>query len=75
MSTLKVLSLPTHANPRIVTMLEELLADAKAGKLTAIFAFYEDEGGNISHSRDGFSDNQAVFCIERTKQKILGGYL
>lgn len=74
MSALKVLSLPTDAKPRIVAILEELLADAKAGKVTGLFVFHENDEGTVIHSRDGLNDSLVVFWLELIKRRILGGY-
>lgn len=74
MSTLKVLSLPTNANPRIVTLLEELLADAKTGKVTGLFVFHQNDEGVVVHSRDGLSDALVVFWLELIKRRLLGEY-
>lgn len=72
---LRVLETPTTASQaRIVTLLEELLADAKAGKVTGFFAFAEDDEGRVTHSRDGMSDSLVIFWIELIKRRILGGY-
>ncbi len=71
---MKVLSLPTHANPRIVAVLEDVLAKAKAGKVTGIFLYTEDDQGDIEHSRDGMPDNQVIFALELVKKRILARY-
>jgi hypothetical protein len=71
---LKVLSLPTHANPRIVALLEDTLARAKEGKVTGLFLYVEDENGQIEHSRDGMPDNQVIFAMELIKKRMLARY-
>ncbi len=59
---------------RIVAMLEDALAEAKAGKVTGLFMFAESDEGMVSHSRDGMSDSLVVFWIELIKRRILEGY-
>lgn len=71
---MKVVSLPTHASPRIVELLEGLLSRARAGEITGVFLYYEDIDGKIEHSRDGMADNQVVFSLELTKRRILEKY-
>lgn len=70
---MKVLSLPTHAQPRIVEILEELLAKAKAGEVTGLFAYVESDGV-ILHYRDGMPDNQVIFSLELVKKRILAEF-
>ncbi len=71
---MKVLSLPTHAHPRIVAALEDLLDRARAGKVKGLFCFVEDEDGNVSRVNDGFSDVQLIFSLELVKKRLLGQY-
>lgn len=71
---MKVLSLPTHAHPRIVALLEDLLDKARAGKVTGLFVYTEDDDGNIEHSRDGMADHSVIFNLEIVKKRILGEY-
>ena len=71
---MKVLSLPTHAHPRIVALLEDLLGKAKAGELRGIFVFAEDSDGNVEHSRDGMPDHNVIFNLEIVKKRVLGQY-
>jgi len=72
MAELRVLK--TATNERIVAMLEELLADAKAGKTTGLFVFAEDIGGVVTHMRDGMPDATITFWLELTKRRILEAY-
>jgi len=74
MSALKVLSLPVDARPRIVELLEELLAKAKEGRVTGILVLHEDDKGEFEHRRDGLPDNQIVFSMELIKRRLLAGY-
>ncbi len=55
-------------------MLEDLLDKARAGKVTGIFAFTEDDEGNIEHHRDGQSDHGVIFSLELVKKRILARY-
>lgn len=71
---MKVLSLPTHAHPRIVALLEELLDKAKAGDVTGLFVYTEDADGNVTHWRDGMADHSVIFNLELVKKRILGEY-
>ncbi len=71
---MKVLSLQTHAHPRIVAALEDLLARARAGKVVGFFSFAEDDDGNITRENDGFSDAHLIFSLELVKKRILAGY-
>jgi hypothetical protein len=59
---------------RIVVLLEELLADAKAGKTSGLFVFAEDTDGRVTHSRDGMPDATIVFWLELVKRRILEAY-
>jgi len=70
----KLTLLKTPASGRIVEVLEELLAQAKEGKVTGIFVFHENLEGNVVHSRDGLSDSLVVFWLELIKRRILGCY-
>ncbi len=71
---MKVLSLPTHAHPRIVAMLEELLDKARAGKISGLFVYTEDADGGVEHFRDGMPDHNVLFNLEIVKKRILGEY-
>lgn len=72
---LRVLNTPSQASKeRIVTLLEETLADAKAGKVTGLFMFTEDDEGRVTHSRDGMSDSLVIFWLELIKKRVLGEY-
>lgn len=62
------------SNARIVSLLEELLEQAKQGKIQGIFFFQEDGAENVEHSRDGMSDNRVVFLMELIKRRILKEY-
>lgn len=62
------------SNERIISLLEDLLEQAKRGDLTGFFAFAEDRGGNVTHSRDGMSDALIMFWVELIKRRILGAY-
>lgn len=72
MANLRQLKTPT--NERITVLLEELLADAKAGKLTGVFVFSESINGKVTHSRDGMPDATVVFWLELIKRRLLGAY-
>lgn len=72
MADLRQLKTPTSG--RIVTALEELLEEAKAGKVTGIFIFHEMIDGKVVHSRDGMPDATIVFWLELIKRRILGEY-
>lgn len=72
MADLKLLKTPTTG--RIVELLEETLAQAKAGKVTGIFVFVEDLEGKVTHSRDGMPDATIMFWLELVKLRILGQY-
>ncbi len=71
---MKLLSLPTDANPRIVSVLEDALAKARAGKVVGIFLYTEDDEGNIEHCRDGMPDHRIIFSLELVKKRILARY-
>jgi hypothetical protein len=59
---------------RIVSLLEDLLTQAKAGDITGLFVLTEDKEGTVIHSRDGMSDSLIVFWLELIKRRILGEY-
>lgn len=70
----EIKTIGTERTERIVSLLEELLADAKTGNVTGVFLFTEDKGGTVTHSRDGMSDSLIVFWLELIKRRILGEY-
>lgn len=72
MSELRLLKTPT--SERIVALLEELLADAKEGKVTGLFVFAESIDGKVTHSRDGMPDATIMFWVELIKRRILEAY-
>lgn len=72
MANLRQLKTPT--NERITVLLEELLVDAKAGKLTGVFIFSESIDGKVTHSRDGMPDATIVFWLELIKRRIVEAY-
>ncbi len=72
MSNLTLLKTPTSG--RIVEVLEELVAQAKEGKVTGLFIFSESIEGQVTHSRDGMSDSLIIFWLELIKRRILGAY-
>lgn len=58
----------------LVVELERLLADAKAGKITGIFIFTEEEAGVIMHTRNGMSDALVLFWLAIIQRRILAEY-
>jgi hypothetical protein len=72
MSNLRVIK--ESSNERIVTILEDLLAEAKRGEVTGLFLFSEGKNGGVTHSRDGMSDALIMFWVELIKRRILGAY-
>lgn len=73
MAALKVLSLPTHAQPRIVEILEGLLERARAGNVQGI-SVVTDEDGDMKLYRDGFTDERALWVLEITKARLMKGF-
>ena len=71
---MKVLSLPTHAQPRIVAMFEDLLEQARQGAIVGCFVLTESENGDHTRYSDGWPDNQIIFAIELVKRRMLEKY-
>lgn len=59
---------------RIVSLLTDLLEQAKRGDITGVFVFSEDKDDCVTHSRDGMSDSLIVFWLELIKRRILEEY-
>jgi hypothetical protein len=70
----EIKTLGVERTERIVSLLEDLLTQAKAGDITGLFVFTEDKKGTVIHSRDGMSDSLIVFWLELIKRRILGEY-
>lgn len=74
-NTLKVLSHPTHASPRIVKILEDLLEEARKGELSGICMFTEYSDGRWEHTRDGMPDERVCFALDITRARVIGQYV